>query len=81
MRPDQFNRIVQYVINTRDLCGNEREAMIDAAADEGLKLTAEDRGRIMGQVNKVWADWQCAARVTNPISSDERAQINRALED
>lgn len=51
------------VLNTRDFCGNEREAAIDSLKDDGIKPTEEILSIIASETNAAWAKSQAMAGV------------------
>jgi hypothetical protein len=76
---DKLQYIADIVINTRDFCGNEREAMLDAAHDLGIKLTSKGVQAVNALVNDQWAEYQHLAGVFNPISPDERISLYKTI--
>lgn len=54
---------IQSVLNTRELCGNEDEALDQAAADYGIKLTPEVLHHVFSEVNRRWREYQKDAGV------------------
>jgi hypothetical protein len=54
---------VDVVINTRDFCGNEAEAIADYCADEGIKATGEFIHAVRNRANHIWRRHQKAAGV------------------
>ena len=78
---DIENRIesaVDQLINTRQFCGSEREALRDFEADRG-PFSGEERERVWIALGERWSMEQINAGVTNPISGEERRQINQQL--
>lgn len=68
------------IINARQFCGDEGEAITGIEDDHG-RFTADERREVKRQAEARWSEDQRAAGVTNPISPDERIRINAALED
>lgn len=58
------------VLNTRDFCGDEREAAIDSLKDDGIKPTSEILAIIASQTNSAWAKSQIMAGVKNKYHSN-----------
>lgn len=52
------------VLNTRDFCGNEREAAIDSLKEDGIKPTEEILSVIAAETNATWKKFQRLAGVT-----------------
>jgi len=69
--------LAEAICGAREFCGNEREALADAAADLGIKLTPEMRSAAFWRAGEIWAGYQTAAGVSRPIDSHERATIER----
>ena len=65
------------IIASRDFCGDEQAAAIDAA---GRKPTSAELVEAFRVANREWAGFQKAAGVTAPISHAERAEITRIME-
>ena len=70
---------VQAIIETRDLCGNEREALQDWQHENG-RLTTHEKRQVWDAVEQEWSLWQARAGVQFPISNQERRHIFRSLE-
>ena len=70
---------VQAIIETRDLCGNEREALQDWQHENG-RLTTHEKRQVWDAVEREWSVCQTEAGVIFPISNHERRQIFRSLE-
>lgn len=78
-RTDLINEAVETLISTRDVCGNEREALRDFQADNG-KLTPTEIAAVWQAFESEWNRHQVAAGVKFPIHADERRAINRVIE-
>jgi len=76
---NQKQYLVDAVINTRDFCGNESEALADAAADLKIRLSKKGKQVIMHAVEQEWVKFQKSAGVTSPIDSYERAAITKIM--
>ncbi len=78
---NQLANIADAIISSREFCGNEREAFIEACHDEGIRPTVETKEAVYSIVNGAWAQYQAEAGVTleKRISSNERARINRVM--
>ncbi len=70
---------VQAIIETRALCGSEREALTDWQHENG-RLTTHERRQVWDAVEQEWSLWQARAGVQFPISNQERRHIFRSLE-
>lgn len=57
------------VLNTRDFCGNEKEAAIDSLKEDGIKPTSEILAIIASQTNSAWAKSQTMAGVKKKYHS------------
>lgn len=78
MKPD-LDDAVQTLIETRDMCGNEAEALRDWQADNG-KLTTQEIMAVHRMTAIVWEKHQRDAGVQFPIHDHERRHINRVIE-
>ena len=74
-----INDAVQTIIETRDFCGNEREALRDWQHENG-RLTAHQKQQVWDAVEREWSICQIQAGVQFPISNQERPHILRSLE-
>tara|TARA_Y100000114_G_C11731022_1_gene313585 strand:- start:843 stop:1214 length:372 start_codon:yes stop_codon:yes gene_type:complete len=70
---------VQAIIEARDLCGNEREALQDWQHENG-RLTTHEKRQVWDAVEREWSVCQTEAGVIFPISKHERRKIFRSLE-
>jgi hypothetical protein len=64
---DQLESAAQVIIDTRDVCGNEREAFVDWCADNNLRPTKSAFSYVLFEVNRQWRASQIAAGVKQPI--------------
>jgi hypothetical protein len=71
-----INDCAEALVACREFCGNELQAMRDWEADNG-RLSVVARAIVIQRADKIWAGYQKEAGVTAPISSDERASIDR----
>lgn len=69
---------VNSLVEVRDLCGDEREAMADWEA-ENRPLSRYERQVIRDEVSRTWNQARSEAGVTRPICDLEREKINRDL--
>jgi len=67
------------IVNSRELCGNEREALRDWE-DDNRRLSATERGEVWSEAETIWSGYQREAGVAAPISREERASITRMME-
>jgi hypothetical protein len=81
---EHIQDLAQTILTTRDLCGDERQAVLDYLADHGFArgypsaaIVAE---QARAQADRIWRQSQREAGVTDPISPEERAAITRTLE-
>lgn len=63
----KLNDAVQAIIETRDLCGNEREALQDWQ-HENSRLTTHEKRQVWDAVEQEWSLWQARAGV-QPLRS------------
>jgi hypothetical protein len=71
---------VDTILNTRDFCGDERQALRDVQADRKVKLSSDEVAEVWARVNGTWREHQIAAGA-KILTPDERAAACRALED
>ena len=69
----------QVILNTRDFCGNEVEALREWQA-ENRKLTAGERVQVWQTVERKWRENQIEAGVIVPLSNEERAKAYADIE-
>lgn len=55
--------LIETLLNTRDLCGNEAQAMRDWEADNDIKLQPAEQEIARSAVNSRWNYWRKAAGV------------------
>ena len=74
-----INDAVQTIIEARDFCGDEREALRDWQHENG-RLTTHQKQQVWEAVEREWSICQTEAGVIFPISNHERRQIFGSLE-
>lgn len=77
MNPE-LRDLVSILIQTRDFCGNEREALREWQL-ENRRLTEEERFDVAAEVSRRWREAQREAGVAFPLSSEERRKAFRDL--
>jgi hypothetical protein len=81
-RQDVIRYAIGDALNTRDFCGNEKNAIIDCFDDYDMKRpTKQELAYILNEVDKAWAKSQEMAGVVGHkvISDVERPQIEKVL--
>lgn len=68
------------VILTRDFCGDERRAAIEALVEQGMKPNTSLLAEVFAAAEAEWVVIQCEAGVTRPVSVEERSRIDQALD-
>lgn len=63
MTKTQLSDAARIIINTRDFCGNEREAFRDYCADEGIPYSDAGFKAAVFAANNEWRNGQKAAGV------------------
>ena len=58
-----MNEIIQAILNTRDMCGNEFQAAKEAAADYGIPFNIDVYRQALSMANGQWRKSQQAAGV------------------
>lgn len=76
-----IDRIAERIVTARDFGADERAAFLDACEDERIAPTRELYWHALERADAIWRDCQRRAGVTNPIRADERARIERWLND
>jgi hypothetical protein len=66
-----MNELIDILLNTRDFCGNEREAISDWESENG-KLSEHQRANLLLEVNQEWKLSQLAAKVKHALTDSER---------
>ena len=68
-----MNELIEIILNTRDFCGNEREAISEWENENG-KLSAHQRANLLLEVNQEWKLSQLSANVKHALTDSERLQ-------
>lgn len=68
-----MNELIEIILNTRDFCGNEREAISDWESENG-KLSAHQMASVLLEVNQEWKLSQLSANVKHALTDSERLQ-------
>ena len=61
---DEIQYVADAIISSREFCGNEKEAAIDAADDLGLKCTHELYNKAKFRANNTWNNYKKEAGVS-----------------
>lgn len=69
----------EVITNTRQFCGNEKEALREWQL-ENRKLTTEERSQVWQLVERNWRKDQIDAGVLIPLSNEERAKAYADIE-
>lgn len=78
MTTTELNDAVETILNTRDFCGNEREALLDWQ-DENRRLTPEERTSVWAAVEWHWRKSQVEAGATI-LTADQRRRAYADIE-
>lgn len=57
-----MDTIPMAIVESRNLCGNEHDAMMQAFHDEGINPTDDDKLKAIKQANEIWEAWKLEAR-------------------
>ena len=60
---DMIQQIASSVVTTRDMCGNEAEALVDACLDMGVKPLPEVTWAVQDEVERQWDEYRRQAGV------------------
>ena len=74
-----IEQLADAIVSAREFCGNEREALADAAANLKVKLTHNMRQQAFQMAENIWRGFQLDAGVTRPIDQFERSNIERVF--
>lgn len=74
-----IDEVAGAIVTARDFCGNEREAVRDWQADNGIFLSPETIASAFVKANAYWRNSQQEAGVKNPLSAGARAAAFRSL--
>jgi hypothetical protein len=66
-----MKELIEIILNTRDFCGNESEAISDWESENG-KLSAHQMASVLLEVSQEWRLSQLAANVKNALTDAER---------
>jgi hypothetical protein len=66
-----MNELIEIILNTRDFCGNEKEAISDWESENG-KLSAYQMASVLTEVSQEWKLSQLSANVKNALTDAER---------
>lgn len=72
--------LVSVLLDTRDFCGDENEALRQWQTDNGRKLSAAEIISVRRMVETLWRKSQLAAGVAFPLSTEERAKAFRDID-
>jgi hypothetical protein len=67
------------VVAARDMCGDERAAMVEYQYEHGIMFSPIECIHISKAVEAIWSDSQQAAGVVAPLSTSERFDAYKAL--
>lgn len=81
-RDEAIKVAVDQVVATRDMCGDELQAVRDVQDDLNIRFTPGELGRIAQEVRDIWQDCQAAAGVVpeKRLSMQDRMDAEKALE-
>ena len=68
-----MNELIEIILNTRDFCGNESEAISEWESENG-KLSDHQRASVLLEVNQEWKLSQLSANVKHALTDSERLQ-------
>ena len=75
----KIEEAIETIIQTRDFCGNESEALRDWEAENGT-LSEHQRAQVWQGVKEEWTIWQLKANVQHALTDDERLQAFQDIE-
>jgi len=75
-----IDAVADEIVNTRDFCGNERNALLTYQLENGIVFTPTECVIIAHTVEGTWKGSQVAAGVVAPLSTSERFQAYKDLE-
>jgi len=79
MQTINTSEAIQTMIQTRDFCGNEAEALRDWEAENGT-LSEHQRAQVWQGVKEEWKLWQLKANVQNALTDAERLKAFSDIE-
>ena len=74
-----MNELIEIILNTRDFCGNEKEAISDWESENG-KLSDHQRASVLTEVSQEWKLSQLSANVKNALTDAERIKAFSDIE-
>ena len=79
MKTIDTSEAIETIIQTRDFCGDEAEALGDWEAENGA-LSEHQRAQVWQGVKEEWTIWQLKANVQHALTDDERLQAFQDIE-
>ena len=79
MKTIDTSEAIETIIQTRDFCGNEAEALRDWEAENGA-LSEHQRAQVWQGVKEEWKLWQLKANVQHALTDAERLKAFRDIE-
>ena len=70
---------IQTILNTRDFCGNEKEALAEWEAENG-ELSGFQRSIVWQTANEEWSISQIESGVKFPLNQSDRAKAFADIE-
>jgi hypothetical protein len=74
-----MNELIEIILNTRDFCGNEKEAISDWESENG-KLSAHQMASVLLEVSQEWKLSQLSANVKQALTDAERIKAFADIE-
>ena len=74
-----MNELIEIILNTRDFCGNESEAISEWESENG-KLSAHQMASVLLEVSQEWKLSQLSANVKNALTDSERIKAFADIE-
>ena len=79
MKTIDTSEAIKTIIQTRDFCGNEAEALRDWESENGT-LSEHQRAQVWQGVKEEWTIWQLKAKVQHALTDAERLQAFQDIE-
>jgi len=79
MKTIDTSEAIETIIQTRDFCGNEAEALRDWEAENG-SLSEHQRAQVWQGVKEEWTIWQLKAKVQHALTDAERLKAFSDIE-
>ena len=79
MRKTIMKELIEIILNTRDFCGNESEAISEWESENG-KLSDHQRANVLLEVSQEWKLSQLSANVKHALTDAERLKAFSDLE-